>query len=33
MYIFCSCAGAIGKRTPEGKMIETDGDFTNYLSG
>ncbi len=31
MYIFCSCAGAIGKRTPEGKMIETDGDFTNYL--
>jgi aspartate aminotransferase len=31
MYIFCSCAGAIGKRTPEGKLIETDGDFTNYL--
>ncbi len=31
MYIFCSCAGAIGKRTPNGKIIETDGDFTNYL--
>jgi len=31
MYIFCSCAGAIGKRTPNGKVIETDGDFTMYL--
>jgi aspartate aminotransferase len=31
MYIFCSCAGAIGKRTPGGKMIETDQDFTLYL--
>jgi aspartate aminotransferase len=31
MYIFCSCAGAIGKRAPNGKIIETDGDFTNYL--
>jgi aspartate aminotransferase len=31
MYIFCSCAGAIGKRTPNGKLIETDQDFTLYL--
>lgn len=31
MYIFCSCAGAIGKRTPNGKPIETDADFTTYL--
>jgi aspartate aminotransferase len=31
MYIFCSCAGAIGKRTPDGKVIETDADFTTYL--
>jgi aspartate aminotransferase len=31
MYIFCSCAGAIGKRTPDGKIIETDTDFTMYL--
>ena len=31
MYIFCSCAGAIGKRTPDGKLIETDTDFVTYL--
>ncbi len=31
MYCFCSCAGAIGKRTPEGKLIENDTDFTMYL--
>jgi aspartate aminotransferase len=31
MYIFCSCAGAIGKKTPNGKVIETDVDFTMYL--
>ena len=31
MYIFCSCAGTIGKRTPDGKVIETDEDFTHYL--
>jgi aspartate aminotransferase len=31
MYIFCSCAGAIGKTTPDGKMIESDVDFTMYL--
>ena len=31
MYIFCSCAGAIGKRTPHGTVIENDTDFTMYL--
>ncbi len=31
MYCFCSCAGAIGKRTPDGKVIENDTDFTIYL--
>lgn len=31
MYIFCSCAGIIGKKAPNGKLIETDEDFTMYL--
>lgn len=31
MYIFCSCAGIIGRRAPNGKLIETDEDFTMYL--
>lgn len=31
MYIFCSCAGAMGKKTPDGKVLETDTDFTMYL--
>ena len=31
MYIFCSCAGAIGKTTPDGRVIESDEDFTMYL--
>ena len=31
MYIFCSCAGIINKRAPNGKLIETDEDFTMYL--
>ena len=31
MYIYCSCAGTIGKRTPEGKVLETDTDFVMYL--
>src|SRR5579864_5244711 len=30
-YVYPSCAGAIGKATPEGKKIETDQDFTGYL--
>ncbi len=31
MYIFCSCAGTIGKRAPDGQVIENDTDFTMYL--
>ncbi|WP_028351378.1 pyridoxal phosphate-dependent aminotransferase [Bradyrhizobium murdochi] len=30
-YVFPACAGVIGKRTPEGKVIETDTDFAMYL--
>jgi aspartate aminotransferase len=30
-YVYPSCAGCIGKRTPEGKIIETDSDFVTYL--
>lgn len=31
MYCYCSCAGAIGKTTPDGKVIANDTDFTLYL--
>lgn len=30
-YVFASCAGVIGRKTPDGKTIETDSDFANYL--
>src|SRR5262249_44923951 len=30
-YVYPSCAGAIGKRTPQGKPIENDTDFVEYL--
>jgi aspartate aminotransferase len=30
-YVYPSCAGALGKRTPQGKVIETDTDFVEYL--
>ncbi len=30
-YVFPSCAGCIGKTTPDGKLIETDEDFVTYL--
>lgn len=30
-YAFPSCAGVIGKRTPDGRVIETDRDFVMYL--
>lgn len=30
-YIFPSCAGVIGKKTPAGRVIETDFDFSMYL--
>ncbi len=30
-YVYPSCAGNIGKTTPDGKRIESDGDFCAYL--
>jgi aspartate aminotransferase len=30
-YVFPSCAGTIGRKTPDGKTIETDEDFASYL--
>jgi aspartate aminotransferase len=30
-YVYPSCAGAIGKKTPSGKVIETDEDFVVQL--
>ncbi|KTT68839.1 aspartate aminotransferase, partial [Pseudomonas oryzihabitans] len=30
-YLLVNCAGVISKRTPDGKVIETDRDFSTYL--
>ncbi len=30
-YLFPSCAGVIGRRTPQGQIIATDKDFAHYL--
>ncbi len=30
-YVYPSCAGNMGKTTPDGKKIESDGDFCAYL--
>ena len=30
-YVYPSCAGTIGKKTPQGRTIETDEDFVTYL--
>ncbi|HTS94571.1 MAG TPA: pyridoxal phosphate-dependent aminotransferase [Stellaceae bacterium] len=30
-YVYPSCAGTLGKRTPKGKTIENDTDFVQYL--
>ena len=30
-YVYPSCAGVIGKKTPDGAVIETDTDFVTYL--
>ena len=30
-YVYPSCAGVIGKTTPDGNLIESDGDFVTYL--
>jgi aspartate aminotransferase len=30
-YVYPSCAGVIGKKTPQGEVIESDEDFVRYL--
>jgi aspartate aminotransferase len=30
-YTFASCAGALGRRTRSGMLLQTDSDFCNYL--
>jgi aspartate aminotransferase len=30
-YVYPSCAGCMGKNTPDGKTLETDEDFVTYL--
>jgi aspartate aminotransferase len=30
-YVYPSCAGTIGRKTPQGRRIETDEDFVTYL--
>jgi aspartate aminotransferase len=30
-YVYPSCQGAIGKKTPNGKTLKTDSDFVTYL--
>ncbi len=30
-YVYPSCAGVIGRETPDGKILETDSDFVTYL--
>ena len=30
-YVYPSCRGAIGKRSPDGAVIQTDDDFVAYL--
>jgi aspartate aminotransferase len=30
-YVYPSCAGTIGLKTPQGKVIKTDEDFVTYL--
>ncbi len=30
-YVYVDCGGAVGRRTPDGGVIENDGDFARYL--
>ena len=30
-YVYPSCKGVIGKKTPQGKQIATDHDFVKFL--
>jgi aspartate aminotransferase len=31
MYVYCSCAGVMGRRTPQGNTLRTDTDFVTFL--
>jgi aspartate aminotransferase len=30
-YVYPSCEGLLGRKTPDGKILENDGDFVSYL--
>ena len=30
-YLFVNCGGLLGRTTPDGKLLETDGDVVLYL--
>ena len=30
-YLYVDCRGVVGRRTPRGRTLETDGDFAEYL--
>jgi aspartate aminotransferase len=30
-YVYPSCAGAIGRKTPQGKVVASDDEFVTYL--
>ena len=30
-YVFPSCNGVIGKKSPDGKVLENDSDFAKFL--
>ena len=30
-YVFPSCTGVMGKKTPDGQLLETDTDYVTYL--
>jgi aspartate aminotransferase len=30
-YTYANCAGLLGKRTPDGQVLQTDSDFASYL--
>jgi aspartate aminotransferase len=32
-YVYVSCEGWLGRRTPEGRVLESDADVTDYLLG
>ena len=30
-YVYASCEGCLGKKTPDGKVLNSDEDFVTYL--